>query len=129
MLGKRQDGYACGGADRLEIETAMGAKRAELRVAGDLTLATAGRFLEELIDLEDFWPEILVIDLRRLRFLDSVALGEFVAADKRARKAGRRLVFVTADGPIERLLALTGLDRRLETAAEPPEFRATNDSP
>jgi anti-anti-sigma factor len=127
MLGERHNGR--GNADRIEIETALRANRADMRLAGDLTLATAGRFAQALVDLEDRRPEVLVIDLRRLRFLDSVALGELVAADKRSRKRGRRLVFLTAEGPIERLLALTGLDRRLETAAEPPEFRATNDSP
>jgi anti-sigma B factor antagonist len=115
MLGKRR-----GGPDRLEIETALGAGRADLRLAGELTLATAGRFLEELIDVEDCRPEVLVIDLRRLRFIDSVAIGELVAAHKRSRGAGRRLVLVTAEGPIARLLALTGLDGQFETAGEPP---------
>jgi anti-anti-sigma factor len=127
MLGDRHDGR--GGADRIEIETALRADRADIRLAGELTLATAERFAQALAELEDRRPEVLVIDLRRLRFLDSVALGELVAADTRSRRHGRRLVFLTAEGPIERLLALTGLDRRLETAAEPPAAPATHGAP
>jgi anti-anti-sigma factor len=108
------------GGDRLEIETGARADGVELRLAGDLTLATAARFLDALIDVELSAPRLLVLDLRRLRFLDSAALRELAAAHKRSRKEGRRLVIVTSDGPIERLLAMTGLDRELETAAQPP---------
>ena len=66
--------------------------------------------------------DVLVIDLRQLRVVDSLAIGELIAADKRSRDAGRRLTLITAPGPVERLLALAGVDGRLRTASEPPEI-------
>jgi hypothetical protein len=48
-----------------------------------------------------------------------------VVADKRSRRDGRRLIVVIAPGPVERLVTLTGLASRLETAAEPPPTAAT----
>jgi anti-sigma B factor antagonist len=102
--------------DRLQIRSVPRADGVELRLAGELTLATVSDLRERLDATEPAEPPMLVLDLRHVRFLDSTALAALIAADARSR----RLILVTAPGAVERLLALTGLDRRFETAARPP---------
>src|SRR5215210_944188 len=106
--------------DRLEIDPVARAAGAELRVSGELTLATASALAEALAEAERSRPALLVLDLRNVRFIDSTGLGELVAAHKRSRRDGRRLIVVIAAGQVDRLLRLTGLARQFETAAEPP---------
>jgi anti-sigma B factor antagonist len=111
---------ARGGRDRLQIRSVPRADGAELQLAGELTLATLNAFREKLREIEAEAPDVLVVDLRQLRFVDSLALGELVATDRRSRAARRRLMLVTAAGPVERVLAVTGLDGRLQIRHEPP---------
>jgi anti-anti-sigma factor len=105
----------------LQIRSIARADGIELRLSGELTLATVHVFQDQLRDSEAAGPDVLVVDLRQLRFLDSLAIGQLIAAVMRLRDAGRRLTLITAPGPVERLLALTGVDARLQTASEPPE--------
>jgi stage II sporulation protein AA (anti-sigma F factor antagonist) len=111
------------GRDRLEILRVPRGDGSELRLAGDLTLATATALVEELRVLERSSPELLVLDLRQVRFVDSTGLAELIAAQKR-RRDGRRLVLVIDPGPVERLLALSGLLGRFEIAPRPPDGAA-----
>jgi anti-sigma B factor antagonist len=106
------------GIDRLEVQAVARPDRTELRLGGDLTLATVSGFEERLRETERERRDVLVLDLRMLRFMDSVALGAIIAADNRSRASGRRLVLITAEGPVHSLLSLTGLDGRLEVVRE-----------
>ena len=110
-----------GGRDRLQIRSIPRADGIELRLSGELTLATLHVFQDQLRDSEAARPDVLVIDVRQLKFVDSLAIGELIAADKRSRGVGRRLTLITAPGPVERLLAVAGVDGRLRTASERPE--------
>jgi anti-sigma B factor antagonist len=111
--------------DRLDIEPVRRPDGGELRVSGDLTLATAGKLAGALADAELSDPALLVLDLRHVGFVDSTGLAELVVADSRSRRDGRRLIVVIAPGPVERLVRLTGLAGRLEITAEPPPTAAT----
>jgi anti-anti-sigma regulatory factor len=51
--------------------------------------------------------------------MDSTGLKELVGATRRARAAQRRLVLVTGMQPIDRILAVSGVDETLETTADP----------
>jgi anti-anti-sigma factor len=120
MSGSKQESERRATHDRLEIRTEARGDGAELRLSGELTLATLDAFRDRLRDTEPSASDVLVLDLRPLRFIDSLAIGELIAADKRSRGAGRRLVLVTTDGVVQRLLAMAGLDGRLEIRHEPP---------
>jgi len=82
---------------------------------GPLDLAHAYRFDDALRRLEHEHPDCLVIDLRGLDFLDSTGLSRLVAARRRARRAGRRLVLVRGPKPIQRLFSLVALNEHFET--------------
>jgi anti-anti-sigma factor len=63
----------------------------------------------------------VVVDLRRVEFLDSTMLGVLVMADRRARRAGIRLSFVKGPRAAQRPFELTHVDQYLTFVDLPPE--------
>jgi anti-anti-sigma factor len=61
----------------------------------------------------------VVIDLRGLDFMDSTGLNQLVRATRRARAEQRRVVLVTGTQPIDRTLAVSGVEQVLDTTADP----------
>ena len=51
--------------------------------------------------------------------MDSTGLNQLVQATRRARAEQRRVVLVTGTQPIDRILAVSGVDKTLETTADP----------
>ncbi len=56
----------------------------------------------------------IVLDLSRVKFAPSVALGELVKMNKSFSFDGRRIVLVGVDGRVRQALRVTSLDRVLE---------------
>jgi anti-sigma B factor antagonist len=95
-----------------------GAVRVGLR--GELDLVHAYTFDTELRRVEDAAPPCILLDLRELTFMDSCGVGRLVAAKRRARRAGRRLLLVRGGRVVQRLLSLTALDETLEIVSDVP---------
>lgn len=55
----------------------------------------------------------VVVDLRGVTFMDSSGLEVLVAAAGELEEGGGRLVVVCGEGPVRRILGITGLDREL----------------
>jgi anti-sigma B factor antagonist len=87
---------------------------------GELDLEHAYAFDHELRRVEGERPPCIVIDLRELRFAASCGIARLIAARRRARRAGRRLVLVRGGPAIQRLLALTGVDETFEIVGQIP---------
>lgn len=67
---------------------------------------------------------VVVLDLRRLEFIDSSGAHLLFAADRRAREAGGRLLVGRDAAQIDRLFVLSGVDRQLEFVDQPPAVAA-----
>jgi anti-anti-sigma factor len=63
-----------------------------------------------------------VVDLRGLTFIDSSGVSGVMAAARRARDAGSRLVCVQGPPPIQRIFELTGVDTVLEWVDRPDDL-------
>lgn len=85
-----------------------------VKLKGELDLSTAQKLQEELRRVEAKAPDVLVLDLSRLVFLDSTGLRSIVTADERAREQGRRVVIVRGPEPVQRVFSITRLEERLE---------------
>ena len=59
--------------------------------------------------------QLVIVDLAGLDFIDCAALRALAAAQRRARHDGGDVLLAAPDGPVRRLLALTGLDSVLDT--------------
>jgi anti-sigma B factor antagonist len=87
---------------------------------GELDLAHAYTFDEELRTVEATRPSTVVIDLRQLTFLDSCGLARLLAARRRARRLGHRLLLVRGSATVQRLFALAAVDEAFEMVSDVP---------
>jgi anti-sigma B factor antagonist len=80
-----------------------------LELIGELDLSTIDplKLRLELVEREE--PEKIVVDLRRVSFMDSMGLGILVSHRLRARQAGRELLLVEGPQHIRELFELTGM--------------------
>jgi anti-anti-sigma factor len=104
----------------LELRTEHDQGAPRLVVAGELDLASAEELEANLKELESSEPELLVLDLRELEFMDSTGLRTVIAADSRAKERGARLLVVRAPEEVDRVFRLTRMDQHLEVVDEPP---------
>ena len=88
-------------------------------LSGELDFSRAYTFDEEMRRVESQKPDSIVLDLRKLNFIDSAGLGRVLAVQRRAGRDGRRFVVVRGCRAVERLFALSALDMRLEMVSEP----------
>jgi anti-sigma B factor antagonist len=95
------------------------AETTRISVAGAIDLSCVCDFDDALRRVERNGPARLVVDLRRLEFMDSAGLSRLVALHTRCRRAGRRLTLVRGPEALQRLLALSRLDEYLDIIAEP----------
>jgi anti-anti-sigma factor len=103
----------------LSLETREEAGAVRIAVSGELDLSSALTFDEEVRRAEERLPDTLVLDLRRLRFMDSTGLRLIMSAQSRARTRGRRFAIVLGSDPVKRLFRLAGVNRRLEIVDHP----------
>jgi len=89
-------------------------------VTGDLDIAVVPQ-LDAALRRAEVGSTSVVLDLRGLEFMDLSAAHLLLAADRRLRRAGGRLVVVRGTAEIESHLALVGLDHQLELVDPPPE--------
>ena len=103
----------------LSLETRDEGDAVRIAVAGELDLSSALTFDEEMRRAEERCDGTLVLDLRRLRFMDSTGLRLIMSAHSRARTRGRRLAIVLGNEPVKRLFRLAGVTRRLDIVDHP----------
>jgi anti-sigma B factor antagonist len=78
---------------------------------GEVDVYTASLLRERLIDVIDAGAGSVVVDLRRVDFLDSTGLGVLVGALKRLRMSGGDLGLVCDSEKLLKIFKITALDR------------------
>jgi anti-anti-sigma factor len=105
-------------ADTLQVDRETVDKAVRIRLSGELTLGTRQRLAAELEQAEAAWPELLVIDLDGVTFMDSSGLSEIVAASRRGKEAGSRVVLLRGQQAVERMLDVAGVGSVVERAPD-----------
>jgi anti-anti-sigma factor len=99
---------------QLRIRIDRSSDRECVALLGELDILTA-RWLEvAVLGLEDAKPELVVIDLTGVSFIDSTGLSVLLMASQRAHEQGRRLVVVRPPLPALRVFTLTRVDAGME---------------
>jgi anti-anti-sigma factor len=94
-------------------------------MVGELDISTALRLEDELHRIEAGGPQLIVLDLQQLSFMDSTGLRLLISADARAREAGRDVAIVQGNEMVQRVLRLTRLDERLHIVEDPGALAGT----
>jgi anti-sigma B factor antagonist len=104
------------------VETHDGTQAVVIGVTGELDLASSPALEQELERGAASKAEIVVVDLRKLEFMDSTGLSVLVRAHQRATENGQRFGVVKGPQQVQRLLSLTGVADRLTLADSPDEL-------
>jgi anti-anti-sigma factor len=93
-----------------------------LAVRGELDLASSTTLEQALEEAGGSEPELVVLDLREVEFMDSSGLAVIVKAHHRAENAGHRLGVINGSPQVKRLLSLTGMDERMTVVGTAEEL-------
>jgi anti-sigma B factor antagonist len=93
------------GIDRREVEH----RTSVIAVTGELDLSTAPRLKWTLVDALEAGIGALIVDLSRVTFIDSTALGVLVGVRRRL-DGGERLAVVCAHSEVLQIFELAGMD-------------------
>ena len=90
-------------------------ERTVVRVApaGELDATTASQLESQLHELRDSGFDRIVLDLRRVTFLDSTALALILAEDRSARDSGHAFTLISGPPAVQRALEVCGVVGRL----------------
>jgi anti-sigma B factor antagonist len=105
----------------IEIDVNDGA--AVVAPVGEIDVSTMRAFDAELRRVETYRLPAIVIDLRRVDFIDSNGLHALLSALRRAASGGWRLALVEGGRQVMKLLHITALDRRFEIVRDPAEVQ------
>jgi len=89
------------------------ARAVVIEVSGELDLASSPALETELERGSGADADVVIVDLRKLEFMDSTGLSVLVRAHQRASEARRRFGIVKGPPQVQRLLDLTGVAERL----------------
>jgi anti-anti-sigma factor len=95
-----------------------------LAVSGELDLAAAEVFAEALRAASEIGSETVIIDLRKLEFIDSTGLSLLVRGQRDTEQRGGMFGIVNGGPQVRRVIELTGLEKVLRVVASPDELTA-----
>lgn len=98
-----------------------GPQVAWLCLVGQLDLRSAGVLARELLGVEGRVRRV-VLDARRLSFLDAVGLHVLLHAGQRAKRGGWELAVILGSKPLERLIRFPNIARRLRLVNHPADL-------
>lgn len=94
----------------ITVETREAAGWAVIDVGGEVDVFTAPKLRERIIGLLGDGKTRIVINLEKVAFMDSTGLGVLVGALKRVKERDGELALAGAQGTVQRVLGVTGLD-------------------
>ncbi len=93
----------------IDLKTEADGQTLVFKLRGSLDLATAPAVRAALVDATEKGSHNLIVDLTQLEFLDSTGLGVLIGAHRRTVESNGSFRLIINDGPISRLLNITGL--------------------
>jgi anti-sigma B factor antagonist len=89
-----------------------------VRARGEIDLATAPEVQSRAVALLDQGHEHVVIDLRRVSFIDSMGISALLSATQRARELGARFSVILGDKSAMRALDIAGVLGMLDLVSD-----------
>lgn len=93
----------------LALETRHEADHTIVEVAGEIDVYTAPKLRQCLVDLTEAGHKKLLVDLEKVEFLDSTALGVLVGGLRRVRDQDGSMALVCSQERLLKIFRITGL--------------------
>ncbi len=106
---------------RLLLSTSVTGGTAIIALDGELDLAGAAALEQELALPEADSARAIVLDLRRVRFMDSSGLRVIVVTLQQSQDRGRRFALVPGAAQVMRVFDITRMRERLDFVDDPRE--------
>jgi anti-anti-sigma factor len=107
------------------LETESQGSSTLVRIRGDLDLQVGQRVTDALTEIESADPDLLVVDLSRLSFMDSTGMGVIAAAHLRSVEAGRRFVIVGPPPTVRRAFEISRLKEVITVVGDLSELEGS----
>lgn len=111
------------------VETQITGLAVTLVLSGELDLMSSPMLEQALESAYASNPELIVVDLRGLEFMDSTGLHRLVAAQQHAAQSGQRFGVVRGGEQVQRLFDLTGIAELLTIVDTPEELADLDQTP
>jgi anti-sigma B factor antagonist len=111
-------------ADDTTIDVVRSGDHTVVRPSGYLDVSTSPRLRETLMEVAAEGPSAVILDLGRVEFLDSSALGVILHGWKLLGAAGETLCVVSPEERITKIFEMTGLHLSLGIYPTVEEARA-----
>jgi anti-anti-sigma factor len=105
----------------LSLETSVAGRAAVIALHGELDLAGVTVLEQELARLDADGPEVVVVDLRGVEFMDSSGLRAIAMSAFAAQDRGRRFALVPGAAQVMRVFDITRMRHRLDFVDDPQE--------
>jgi anti-sigma B factor antagonist len=106
----------------LSIDVSREGERVVLSLNGELDLASVPLLESEVENATLDSPATIVLDLRKLEFIDSTGLRVILSLDKRSTERGVTFAIVRGSQQVQRLMSMTRVDEHLRIIATPEEI-------
>jgi anti-sigma B factor antagonist len=110
----------------LDVAIATVGETATVTLGGELDIATAPALERRLREFEGHEHRLLMLDLRKLSFIDSTGLRVVLGIADAASERGDRVAVVRGPEAVQRVFALTGAERELLMVDDPSELDELN---
>ncbi|MGB8880746.1 MAG: STAS domain-containing protein [Solirubrobacteraceae bacterium] len=111
------------------VDSQITGRAVTLVLSGELDLMSSPLLDQALEGAYASNPELIVVDLRGLEFMDSTGLHRLVAGQQRAVQSGRRFGVVRGGEQVQRLFDLTGIAELLTIVDAPEELAEVDQTP
>jgi anti-sigma B factor antagonist len=102
----------------LEVRVSEAGATQKIELAGELDVSTVSRFNAVVTEARTRRCQTVIVDLSRLRFMDSTGLSAILVAEMHARTRHQRFAVVRGPRHVQELFRLTGVDHFLEVIDE-----------
>ncbi len=106
----------------LSIDVSREGERVVLSLDGELDLASVPLLESEVENATLDSPATIVLDLRKLEFIDSTGLRAILSLDKSSTERGQAFALVRGSQQVQRLMSMTRVDEHLRIIATPEEI-------
>ncbi|HTA14343.1 MAG TPA: STAS domain-containing protein [Solirubrobacteraceae bacterium] len=108
--------------EHLRIDVRSESDRIVLGLHGELDLLGAPLLQQQIDQVEQDAPAIVVLDLQDLQFVDSAGLRVILAAHERSRQQGREFALTRGTEQVQRLFTIAGVSEHLKIILSPDEL-------